>query len=225
MRAILPGGVALAEGAIGEAATGLLPEEEALVLRVTAKRRREFAAGRRCAHRALEELGIPLAPVLRDPGGAPRWPAEVAGSITHAGGYCAAAVGRRSDVGALGIDAELRRPLGAGAVEIVCTPDERSRLASAGGDVPWETVVFSAKESVYKALAPATGRPIGFHDVALRLDPAAGAFRAFAGAGVSEPVAGLLARVEGRFRLAGPYVLTTARIPGIDHTSGSSPGI
>jgi 4'-phosphopantetheinyl transferase EntD len=222
MRAILPDGVALAEDAIGEPATGLLPEEEALVLRATAKRRREFAAGRRCAHRALGALGIPVAPVLRDPGGGPVWPPGVTGSITHSGGYCAAAVGRRSLVGALGIDAELRRPLGAGAAEIVCRPDERAALPSSGEGIPWETVVFSAKESVHKALVPAIGRPIGFHDVAVRIEPAAGVFRALAGAGVGEAVAVLIARAEGRFLFAGPYVLTTVRIPGTDRTGGGS---
>lgn len=37
----------------------LYPEEEAVVARAVAKRRREFTAARSCARRAMEKLGVP----------------------------------------------------------------------------------------------------------------------------------------------------------------------
>ena len=43
----------------------LLPEEEAFVANVVPKRRREFTAGRICARKALEVLGVRNFPVLR----------------------------------------------------------------------------------------------------------------------------------------------------------------
>src|ERR1700761_3617241 len=74
----------------------LFPDEEALLGRAVEKRRREFAAGRGCARRALAALGLPPAPLLPGEGGAPRWPDGVVGSITHCAGYAAAAVAARN---------------------------------------------------------------------------------------------------------------------------------
>lgn len=42
----------------------LYPEEEELVARAVAKRRREFTVVRSCARRAMEKLGVPAQPVL-----------------------------------------------------------------------------------------------------------------------------------------------------------------
>src|SRR5260370_20887260 len=70
----------------------LLPEEEHLVAKAVAKRRREGTNARTCARRALARLGIAETAIRRGAKGEPLWPAGVVGSITHTTGYFAAAV-------------------------------------------------------------------------------------------------------------------------------------
>ena len=121
----------------------------------------EFATGRYCAHAALAALLWPAdagLPVLADGRGAPVWPRGVVGSITHCTGWTGAVArggasrcwaGRRR----LGMDAEPVGPLPAGVLDVVASASERARVARWGLDpgVPWETVLFSAKESAFKA--------------------------------------------------------------------------
>ncbi|MGQ4331874.1 4'-phosphopantetheinyl transferase family protein, partial [Streptomyces hayashii] len=61
----------------------LYPQEEALLTRAVAKRRREFTVVRGCARRAMEKLGVPPKPVLPGERGAPQWPDGLTGSMTH----------------------------------------------------------------------------------------------------------------------------------------------
>ena len=155
---------------------GLFPEEREHIAQSVAKRRAEFAAVRRCARRALRELGFPPVPILPGEQREPRWPEGVVGSMTHCAGYCAAAVARTGEVPVLGIDAEVHAPLPEGVLDLISLESERNRLAvlADGGpaSVHWDRVLFSAKESVYKAWFPLTRRWLGFEqaDIELRLD-------------------------------------------------------
>ncbi|MEV2255116.1 4'-phosphopantetheinyl transferase superfamily protein [Streptomyces sp. NPDC050147] len=153
----------------------LFPEEEQVVARAVDKRRKEFTTVRQCARSALAELGLPPVPILPGPKGEPRWPDGIVGSMTHCTGYRAAALARASDVLSLGIDAEPAAPLDNGDVlDLVSDETERSALAELGGrhpEVPWDRLLFSAKESVYKAWFPLTGRWLGFEDARLFLHP------------------------------------------------------
>ncbi|MEU5727091.1 4'-phosphopantetheinyl transferase superfamily protein [Micromonospora sp. NPDC047738] len=157
------------------------PGEEDLVARAVETRRREFVTARRCAREALARLGYAPAPIRSGPRREPVWPAGVVGSITHCAGYRAAAVGRITELASLGIDAEPhgRLPDGVGAlVTVAGEPDLLGRLADADPGVHWDRLLFSAKESVYKAWYPLTGRWLGFEDAELSVDPAAGTFTA-----------------------------------------------
>ncbi|MFE6838720.1 4'-phosphopantetheinyl transferase [Streptomyces sp. NPDC057705] len=172
---ILPAAVAVSEAFADDPAAFLFPEEEAAIARAVPGRRREFATTRLCARRALAELGRPPAPLLRGARGAPAWPAGVVGSMTHCEGYRAAAVARRGDFAALGIDAEPHRPLPAHVLEAVAVPAEQARhrvLSAAAPWACWDRVLFCAKEAVYKAWFPRTGLPLEFGeaDIALRTD-------------------------------------------------------
>lgn len=166
--------------------TPLFPEEAALLTRAVAKRRREFTVVRSCARRAMEKLGVPPQPVLPGERGAPRWPAGLAGSMTHCDGYCAAALVRATDLASLGIDAEVHGPLPEGVLPAVSLPAEAERLrrlAAQRPDVHWDRLLFSAKESVYKAWFPLTGKWLDFTeaDIELSADPGdrpRGTFRA-----------------------------------------------
>jgi 4'-phosphopantetheinyl transferase EntD len=158
----------------------LLPAEEFLVAASVAKRTREVTNARSCARRALAELGRPERPILRGGKGEPLWPAGVVGSITHTTGYYAAAVADADKVRSIGVDAEVHDALPDGVLDHIAFGPELTRLAALraqDGDIWWDRLLFSAKESVYKAWFPLTGRWLGFEDADLTLDPA-GTFHA-----------------------------------------------
>jgi len=178
---IVPKSAACAESFDGSPGTGLFAEEEALVARATAKRRQEFTAGRQCARGALAALGVPEVPILRGYRGAPQWPDGIAGSITHCTGYCAAAVARTADLVTIGLDAEPDAALPGGVLEMISLPAERTRLrdlAAAWPGISWDRLLFCAKEAVYKAWFPLTGRWLGFADADVTIDAADGTFSA-----------------------------------------------
>ncbi|MGW1793364.1 4'-phosphopantetheinyl transferase family protein [Streptomyces tubercidicus] len=181
MDELLPETVSAAE-LFGEASAGaLLAEEESVVRHAVDKRKREFAAGRWCARRAMAELGLPPVAILPGARGEPCWPAGFVGGLTHCEGYAAAVVARSTEVLALGIDAEPAQPLPDGVLEAVALPAERAglpQIAYGAPPLPWDRMLFSAKESVYKAWFPMTGRPLGFEDAHISFDPDDGTFSA-----------------------------------------------
>ncbi|MGN6676834.1 MAG: 4'-phosphopantetheinyl transferase family protein [Streptosporangiaceae bacterium] len=158
----------------------LLPAEEALVAGASVKRRREFTGVRVCARLALTRAGFQPAPILPGPAGAPQWPSGVVGSLTHCDGYRAAAVASVEAFAAIGIDAEPHAPLPDGVLAKVASESEQTALVGLARQAPeicWDRMIFSAKETVYKAWSPATGRWLGFTDAEVELDPG-GAFTA-----------------------------------------------
>ncbi|MEU9173434.1 4'-phosphopantetheinyl transferase superfamily protein [Streptomyces sp. NPDC048420] len=199
----------------------LYPEEAALVALAVAKRRREFTVVRACARRAMEKLGVPPQPILPGERGAPRWPSGLTGSMTHCEGYCAAALVRAADLASLGIDAEPHELLPEGVLESVSLPGERVRLRDLAGTHPavhWDRLLFSAKESVYKAWFPLTGKWLDFSeaDIEIVVDPAnplSGALRAELL--VPGPLVGGERRgvFEGRWTVQGGLVATSVTVP------------
>jgi 4'-phosphopantetheinyl transferase EntD len=174
---ILPVVVACAEAFADAPDVALFPEEGALLVRAVEKRRREFATGRYCARTALGALGVPPAPILRGEAGAPLWPPGIVGSITHCAGYRAAAVARACDVLTIGIDAEPDQSLTDAVLELVSLPAERARLRDLGTAAPgicWDRLLFSAKETVYKAWFPLARRWLGFADADITISGADG---------------------------------------------------
>ncbi|MBE1876188.1 4'-phosphopantetheinyl transferase family protein [Myceligenerans pegani] len=157
------------------------PGEADLVAAAVEGRRREFVTTRRCARQALAQLGLPPVAIRPGPGRAPRWPTGVVGSLTHCTGYRAAAVARAEDVSAVGIDGEPHAPLPGGVLESVVVPGETEmlrRITRVDPTTHWDRLLFSAKESVYKAWFPLTGRWLGFEDARLEIDPHARTFTA-----------------------------------------------
>jgi 4'-phosphopantetheinyl transferase EntD len=205
MERILPDSAVVAEAGDDEAASTPFPAEAALVADAVASRRREFATGRTCAHRALEGLGLPAVPILAGNRGEPVWPAGVVGSIAHCRGYRGCALARASDLAAIGIDAEPNEPLKEGLVERIAGAEEMrelERLRRAEPAIAWERLLFSAKEAVYKTWYPLTQRWLGFEDVVLTIDPRERTFAARLL--VPGPVVGF----EGRWLVADGLVLS-----------------
>ncbi|MFJ4834676.1 4'-phosphopantetheinyl transferase [Streptomyces sp. NPDC088747] len=178
---LLPESVVAVEnyGDDGAEGTTLYPEEQALLTRAVEKRRREFTTVRGCARRAMEKLGVAPAPILPGERGAPQWPAGLIGSMTHCDGYSAAALARATDLASLGIDAEPHLALPDGVLDAVALPTEVDRLAGLAARIPevhWDRLLFSAKESVYKAWYPLTAKWLDFSeaDIDILVDPGAG---------------------------------------------------
>lgn len=136
--------------------------------RASPKRQRDFFAGRWCAEEALRNLGAGSTHVAMAGDRTPIWPDGVVGSITHSGDFAAAAVAWAADVAAVGIDSEKIIDLGAARdIAAVCMAGEEALFTPADGCSFCEfcTMVFSAKEAVYKCLFPLTRKFLEFSDV------------------------------------------------------------
>jgi 4'-phosphopantetheinyl transferase EntD len=132
-------------------------------------RKNEFVLGRICASKAheictrQELLSLPA-----NGDRSPLWPTEVVGSISHDQFWVGAAVAKKTDLLGVGIDFEV---MGRTRVELA------SHIRSSGDmkkhpdltDEELLTLIFSCKESLYKALYPTVKKFFGFEEAALRL--------------------------------------------------------
>ncbi|XVU26702.1 4'-phosphopantetheinyl transferase family protein [Actinoplanes sp. CA-054009] len=190
------------------------PGEEHLIARATEGRRREFITGRRSAREALRRLGLAPVPILTGPRRQPLWPDGVVGSITHCAGYRAAAVARSGAVASVGIDAEPHDALPPEVVPGVTLPAEREMLAALGGELHWDRLLFSAKESIYKAWFPLTGRWLGFDECVLSIDPG---LRTFTGRPLVDSP---LPEFRGRYTVERGLVMTAVTVTRREHPGG-----
>ncbi|MEV6116302.1 4'-phosphopantetheinyl transferase superfamily protein [Streptomyces sp. NPDC052109] len=97
--------------------------------------------------------------------------------MTHCASYHAAAVASGSSTAALGVDGEPSEPVPEGVRELITLPEERpvlDRLGTAHPGGHWDRLLFSAKESVYKAWFPLTGRRLDLDQCAITPDPEPG---------------------------------------------------
>jgi 4'-phosphopantetheinyl transferase EntD len=230
---LVPAGVAVAEsfgdGPLGQSAqigphVDLYPEEASAVATAAENRRREFVAVRRCARSALAAFGVPPAAVPPDVDAAepwarraPVWPPGITGSMTHCNGYRAAVVAPRELLLSVGVDAEPHEALQAGVLERVSLDEERAmvaRLGAARPDVAWGRLLFSAKESVFKAWYPLTRAWLGFHEcqVEITLDGELHAVLRVPG----PEVAGVrLSGFAGRWRALPTHLATAISVPAV----------
>jgi enterobactin synthetase component D len=138
------------------------------------KRQAEFFYGRWCARLAMRGIlhnGLPQVGIgaWREP----LWPAELIGSITHTAGMAAAMV-LPANAGYRGIGLDIEHVLTAGGasavLKLVATPTELQCLMpltrTLGADLAL-TLIFSAKESFFKAVHRDVRRYFGFEAIAL----------------------------------------------------------
>ena len=222
---LLPAGVASAAMAVDDPAGLLFCEEAAQVARAVPSRRLEFTTGRMCARAALRKLGLPGVPIPSGAHREPLWPRGIVGSITHCAGYRAAALARTVDMLAIGIDAEPHEALPAGVLERVALPEERSWLAAAPARLHWDRLLFSAKESVFKAWFTLTGRSLRFADAILTFEPGDASFRARLQATPSAGGAHEASDLDGRFMVREGLVLTAIVVPNLSANLAVAPEI
>lgn len=201
----------------------LYAEEREAMARAVESRIREFATGRHCARLAMGRLGRSATAIGRGEAGSPIWPPGVVGSITHCAGYRAAAVANSSDLASVGIDAEPAAALPDHVLELVSLPEERSpltELADRCPEISWDRLLFSAKESVYKACWPLLHRFLEFDqaEISIAPDPADSSRGTF-DAHLLVPVGDsrLSGALRGRYVQAGGLVATAVVV---GHRSG-----
>jgi 4'-phosphopantetheinyl transferase EntD len=126
--------------------------------------------------------------------------------MTHCPGYRAAAVADRSQLPTIGIDAELDEPLPRNVLSVIARPEEVPHLADVASAGPFhaDRLLFSAKESVYKAWYPLTQRWLDFEDVSVTIDRDARRFDAV----VLAPNAGRFHRYAGTWTIGSGLILT-----------------
>jgi len=173
--------VAVVVSTRGDREVELFPVEQEALGEAVEKRQREFVTARACARDALGRLGVAPQPIPSGSRGEPVWPAGVVGSITHCAGYRACAVALDRDLTTIGIDAEVAEPLPDGLISDIALPEERRALellAAEDPGVSWDRLLFSIKESIYKAWFPLTRSWLGFEDASVSIDRERGTFSA-----------------------------------------------
>ncbi|PSU35489.1 4'-phosphopantetheinyl transferase family protein [Photobacterium lutimaris] len=134
------------------------------------KRKAEFLTGRYCASKALQEIGVKNYTVSADEHRCPLWPEHVAGSISHSHNIAVAAVAFKTTIFGIGIDIEkiLSAEMVNGIKEQVLFGHESGLL-----DIDYisneimVSLIFSIKESFFKAAYPSTGHYFGFDAVSI----------------------------------------------------------
>lgn len=191
----------------------LLGDEVLAIDHVAAARAREFAAGRAAARMAMEQLGHPPRPILQGDDRAPIWPAGLKGSITHTGRDAMAIVTDDPAIRALGLDMEPATPLEPDLWRLICTQQDMLWLAGLGPSQRghFAKLIFSAKESFYKAQYQISRTLIDFLDVSIQPDLATGRFEAR----LRRSVPGLAegTHQQGRFAILGNVIVTAVEWP------------
>lgn len=210
MGAILPDEVTVIEGPNPIAGAHLLPEEAAALGRVSQTRRSEFTAARTYARHALARIGLPPVPILPGPDRQPLWPEGIVGSITHCQNYCAVAVARSDTIRAIGIDAEPDEQLPDEVLAHITVDQERAWLAATPhSTVHWDRILFSAKESVFKAWFSGTRQWLDFTDAFVTVDPEWHRFHVQIHPPFPLLAEGLSTELTGHYSVAGGRILTS----------------
>jgi enterobactin synthetase component D len=181
------------------------------------ERQRAYRAGRYCAGRALDQLGLAGAyPGVTDHG-APAWPPGTIGSITHAMSLVSAAAAARRQCAGIGIDIEAIPPLERAhtlASRTATSPEVFGVMDGMKSDYATAVALLvSAKHSLYKCLHPQVGRSFGYLDASIEdVQPTTGRFRARLKVMLSPSwVGGTI--VTGQFDVTGDFIHTGIAIP------------
>ena len=185
----------------------LFPGEAAYAATVVDKRGREYSSGRRVAREGLKRIGV--APVeIPSEDRRPVWPEGVVGSIGHSGGLAAAIVGPGEAFVGLGVDVETENAVSGTTAQRLLTEAEHAWLPAP----EWRTMIFAAKEAVYKSVNPTVREFLGFQDVEIDVDESVGGFRARCLEG-ARPSAAPIATGRGYWALYRAHWLVVFVIP------------
>lgn len=229
MKSALPPGVEC-EWTTEAASTGILPEEAALVAGAVPFRRAEFAQVRKCARVCLTRLGFVPGPILTTPQREPIWPQGAVGSMTHCRGLYAASLGYAADYAAIGIDAEPNHALPRDVCGTVIQDSERAMLDQLARsrsrrwpEPAWDRLVFSAKESIFKAWFPLAKVWIDFDEFVVDIHPSTGSFTGVYAGDDEWAAARAFVEVAGRWAVTDTgHIVTAAAVPAFPPPQGSA---
>ncbi|MBE0361870.1 enterobactin synthetase component D [Pseudoalteromonas ulvae UL12] len=134
------------------------------------KRQAEYLAGRLCAQVALKNYGLESFQVVNGDDRAPIWPEHITASISHTKGIAAAMAVQDPKIKGVGIDIEclMEKRQESELQHYIINPDEMAIFANLAAIHTYPlTIIFSAKESLYKALYPSVKRFFGFDAASL----------------------------------------------------------
>jgi enterobactin synthetase component D len=141
---------------------------QAGLVRASQQRHAEYYAGRYCALTAMQDLGVAAQAIPTGRNRAPQWPPGLVGSITHHRSVACCAVARTAVCSAVGIDLErcMDAVQVASHADLIADHEELALLRRQESAFEWLlTLLFSAKESLFKALYPAIQYYFDFLDV------------------------------------------------------------
>ena len=190
-------------------ASFLSPEERTYLESVSQNRKREFIAGRFCAHEAMKSANMPPEHIRIGEKGEPIWPHNIVGSITHSHGYAAAAVAKKSEVLSLGLDVETNEPLSSKVLQRIGNTQEQEWVQSVDSSLIQNPgkVLFSAKETTYKAWYPITQEWLGFQEAHIDFHSDENTFT------VQIQKKGPFEKLFGKFAIQQDIILTAIEIP------------
>jgi len=194
--------------------TELCAAEEALVANAVEKRKREFRAGRHCAHALLKQAGVDCAALLKGKQREPAWPHGWIGSISHTRGLCVVALASTSRYRSIGLDVEQTGPLEGNVLNLICSSEEQREIAELQqlpgrnfASLPLSKVIFSAKESIHKTYFPLNYHTLDFLDARIKLDPVQNSFAADIIKPEPSPRVPITS-LQGKFSLDDQYIAT-----------------
>ncbi len=170
----------------------LAPSERDTIAKAVQGRKEQYSTGRYLAHNALLELGVNEPRVITGTHRQPIWPRGIVGSISHTTHSAAVAVASAEHYLGIGIDLELKRRVESDLVPKILTQPERSRYRSID-----PTLIFCAKEAVFKLLFPLQEQYLDFLDIEILLRDRSAGFTATAVG--AAPQQHLLASARGCF--------------------------
>lgn len=182
------------------------PEEGRGLANAVSKRRNEFIVGRRCARAALAGIGMKPCALPPDESRMPQWPNGVTGSISHSVGLCCAVTAYTDLIACLGVDLETTTRISSGVIERVMHPLEEEFVK---GNQAYGSLIFSVKESFFKAQFPVWKVWPNFDDLAFRVYPSAGRLDVIAASDRLPPeLRSSAKRMQFRYAFLEGYVLT-----------------
>lgn len=178
------------------------------------KRRAEYLASRWLAREVMGRFGIPDFLLQNHSDRSPIWPTDMRASLSHTDGAVALAVTQQPLCIGVDIESVMSQRTADETASMLMSADEQARLRAL--PLPFSqaaTLLFSLKESLYKALWPQLHQPMDFLQASLlEADLAAGkAVLALTHSFSAEFAAGT--RLEAEFQLEADRVLTLLTHP------------
>ncbi|RVU34503.1 4'-phosphopantetheinyl transferase superfamily protein [Rheinheimera riviphila] len=140
------------------------------LMQAVPNRRAEYLAGRWCAQQTMAQLGIRDVQTGTAENRAPLWPSGVVGTITHSHHLALAMVARADTCRGIGADIEfyMSQQQELELQSTVLHPFEQPQFTLLSRQLRCPlTLLFSAKESIFKALYPSVNQYFGFEAAAL----------------------------------------------------------